>query len=77
MDVTIGWTPPTGSAWRLIANYHKLWNVTDTNDLLGPLPPAGTPQAADRASLDGQLERLERMLGRDIPGPDDIEREGR
>lgn len=58
-------------AAELIADYRDRWGLADTNELLGPLPAAGTPQRADRASLDRQLNRLERLLGRD-----DAERAG-
>jgi hypothetical protein len=48
----------------LIAGYRTRWNLTDADDLLGALPPTGTPQAADRASLNRQLECLERLMER-------------
>lgn len=52
-------------AAELIADYRDRWNLADADELLGPLPAAGTPQRADRASLERQLKRLERLLGRD------------
>jgi hypothetical protein len=65
--------PRTRGLWdhaaQMITDYRKLWNLADADDLLGPLPPTGTPQAADRASLDRHLERLDRMLNR---GRDDL-----
>jgi hypothetical protein len=73
--------PRTRGLWdhavELIEGYRERWNLTDADDLLGPLSPANTPQGADRISLNGHLDRLTRMLGRDLPGPEreDIERE--
>lgn len=62
-------------AAELISGYRNRWNLTDTDDLLGPLLPTNTPQGADRASLNRQLDRLTRMLGRDLPGPRDLDRD--
>ncbi len=52
-------------AAELIEDYRDRWTLPDDGDLLGPIQPAGTPQGADRASLDRQLERLGRLLDRD------------
>lgn len=54
-------------AGQLIDDYRRRWEITD--DGLGPAPPEDSPQALDRASLDRQLQRLERMIGRSCEPP--------
>lgn len=49
-------------AAELVLDYRKRWSIPEDGHLLGPQPSAGTPQAADRASLNGQLKRLKRLL---------------
>jgi hypothetical protein len=51
-------------AAELVLDYRKRWDVGDDGHILGERPPTGTTQAADRASLDRQLKRLERLFGR-------------
>lgn len=68
-----GYSGATKDVDMTIADYRDRWDLADTDELLGPLPAAGTPQRADRASLDRQLKRLERLLGRgdaERPGPE-------
>ncbi len=62
-------------AAELVADYRDRWNLAASDDLLGPPPPTETPQAEDRASLDRQLDRLTRMLGRDRPSPAELNRD--
>lgn len=54
-------------AGQLIDDYRRRWQITD--DGLGPAPPHESPQALDRASLDRQLQRLERMISRSYEPP--------
>lgn len=49
-------------ATQLLTDYRTRWQISDGSPLLGDPPPGGSDQAADRAAVERQLDRLQRML---------------
>jgi hypothetical protein len=62
-------------AAEMITDYRKRWDLPDDGLFLGAIPSVGSRQGMDRVSLDGQLERLGRMLERDGFGHEDFDRD--
>lgn len=56
-------------AAELIADYRSRWKVPDDGPLLGDVPTTGSSHAADRAALDRQLARLQRLIARALEPP--------